>query len=107
MHIDNFIPCAKFDLTDPQQQMECFSWMNLRIMLASENISKNAKLSTKQEHINHVNMCIQFSELVKQELNDSFQNQFSELVKQELNNSCQKQLFLLHFTSLRFWDECL
>jgi len=64
--------------------------MNLRIILSGENISKNAKLPSKQEYINRINTCIQFSELVKQELNDSFQNQFN----------------LLHSTSLRFWDKC-
>jgi len=56
MHIDHFIPCAKFDLSDPEQQKECLSYMNLRIIPASENLSKNAKLPTKSEYINHINM---------------------------------------------------
>jgi len=43
-HIDHFISCARFDLSDPEQQRECFNRANLRIMSASENISKNAKL---------------------------------------------------------------
>tara|TARA_R110002110_G_scaffold397819_1_gene613180 strand:- start:310 stop:885 length:576 start_codon:yes stop_codon:yes gene_type:complete len=42
-HIDHIIPCAAFDLTDPEQQRKCFHWSNLQPLWALENISKGAK----------------------------------------------------------------
>ena len=40
-HIDHIIPCAAFDLTDIEQQKECFNYKNLQPLLAEENLSKN------------------------------------------------------------------
>ena len=42
-HIDHIRPCASFDLTDPQQQLECFHYTNLRPLWAEDNIKKGAK----------------------------------------------------------------
>jgi hypothetical protein len=42
-HIDHIKPCAKFDLTDPDQQKLCFHFTNLQPMWASDNSSKGAK----------------------------------------------------------------
>lgn len=42
-HIDHIVPCASFDLTDPEQQRRCFHYSNLRPMWASDNCSKNDK----------------------------------------------------------------
>jgi len=42
-HIDHIRPCASFDLTDPDQQRECFHYTNLQWLPAMENISKGAK----------------------------------------------------------------
>jgi len=39
-HVDHMIPCASFDLTDPEQQRRCFHYTNLQPMWAKENISK-------------------------------------------------------------------
>lgn len=42
-HIDHIRPCASFDLTDKQQQRECFHYSNLRPLWAYENMKKHAK----------------------------------------------------------------
>ena len=43
-HADHMMPCASFDLTDPEQQRRCFHYTNLQPMWASENISKQDKI---------------------------------------------------------------
>jgi hypothetical protein len=42
-HIDHIRPCAKFDLTDPEQQKACFHFTNLRPLWAADNHAKHAK----------------------------------------------------------------
>jgi hypothetical protein len=39
-HIDHIRPCAAFDLTDPEQQKQCFHWTNLQPLWAQENWAK-------------------------------------------------------------------
>ena len=39
-HIDHIRPCASFDLTDPQQQLECFHYTNLQPLWAEDNFKK-------------------------------------------------------------------
>ena len=43
-HIDHVIPCASFDLTNPECISECFSWKNLRPCWAEENMIKGSKI---------------------------------------------------------------
>jgi hypothetical protein len=43
-HADHMMPCASFDLEDPEQQRQCFHYTNLQPMWASENISKKDKI---------------------------------------------------------------
>jgi len=44
-HIDHIIPCASFDLTDPQQQLECFNYTNLQPLWCTDNWKKRDKLN--------------------------------------------------------------
>ena len=43
-HIDHIKACARFDLTDPAQQRECFHYTNLQPLEAIANIKKGAKI---------------------------------------------------------------
>lgn len=43
-HIDHIMPCDAFDLTDPEQQKECFHFTNLQPLWAKDNLSKGAKI---------------------------------------------------------------
>ena len=40
-HVDHIIPCCKFDLTDPEQQLKCFHYTNLQPLEATANLRKN------------------------------------------------------------------
>lgn len=42
-HIDYRIPCARFDLTDPEQQRQCFHYSNLQPLWKIANLSKGDK----------------------------------------------------------------
>jgi len=41
IHIDHIRPCASFDLSDPEQQRECFHYTNLQPLWAEDNIRKS------------------------------------------------------------------
>ncbi len=45
LHIDHIKPCAAFDLTDPEQQRECFHYKNLQLMWAEDNMKKGSKVN--------------------------------------------------------------
>lgn len=40
IHIDHIKPCAKFDLSDPEQQKECFHYTNLQPLWWYDNLKK-------------------------------------------------------------------
>lgn len=42
-HIDHVKPCAAFDLSDIEQQKQCFHYTNLQPLWCKENLSKGAK----------------------------------------------------------------
>lgn len=41
-HVDHRVPCAAWDLSDPEQQRACFHWSNLQPMWGTENSSKGS-----------------------------------------------------------------
>lgn len=43
-HIDHYLPCNAFDLTDERQQRLCNNWRNLRPMWKKDNLVKGNKL---------------------------------------------------------------
>jgi hypothetical protein len=43
-HIDHKRPCASFDLTKPEQQLECFHYSNLQPLWAIDNLRKSDKI---------------------------------------------------------------
>ena len=50
-HVDHIIPCAAFDLADPDQQKICFHFSNLQPLWANDNLRKSAKLNwVKSNH---------------------------------------------------------
>jgi len=53
-HIDHIIPCAAFDLTDPDQQKQCFHYTNLQPLWAIDNFTKNARCKEQMSFLHHV-----------------------------------------------------
>ena len=45
-HIDHIIPCASFDLSDPEEQKKCFHYTNLQPLWALDNFKKGDKMVT-------------------------------------------------------------
>lgn len=43
-HVDHILPCASFDLVDPEQQRQCFRYTNLQPLWAHDNFVKGAKV---------------------------------------------------------------
>jgi hypothetical protein len=43
-HIDHVKPCSSYNLSDKNQQFECFNWKNLRPVWAHINLSKSNKI---------------------------------------------------------------
>lgn len=46
-HIDHIIPCASFNLSDPDEQKKCFHYTNLQPLWAEENLRKSNKITLR------------------------------------------------------------
>jgi hypothetical protein len=44
-HIDHIRPCASFDLSDPDQQRQCFHYTNMQPLWAADNFSKGSRIT--------------------------------------------------------------
>jgi len=42
-HVDHIRPCASFDLSDPEEQKQCFHYKNLQPLWAIDNLRKSDK----------------------------------------------------------------
>jgi len=42
-HIDHIVPCASFDMSDENQQKQCFHYTNLQPLWAKDNLTKGNK----------------------------------------------------------------
>ena len=49
IHIDHIVPCASFDLSDPEQQRRCFHYTNLQPLWVSENLEKSDHMTPQAE----------------------------------------------------------
>jgi hypothetical protein len=46
IHIDHIVPCAAFDLSDPEQQRRCFHYTNLQPLWGPDNNQKRVSVPT-------------------------------------------------------------
>jgi hypothetical protein len=57
-HIDHVLPCAVYDLKDPDEQKKCFHYSNLQPMWAIENFDKNASFQSDFKSLDLMNQFI-------------------------------------------------
>lgn len=57
-HIDHIKPLVIFDLSDPEQQKECFHYSNMRPLWAKENLSRQSEFTQYRKiYKNKLNLC--------------------------------------------------
>lgn len=49
IHIDHIVPCASFDLSDPEQQRRCFHYTNLQPLWVRDNLEKSDHMTPQAE----------------------------------------------------------
>lgn len=55
-HVDHVIPCARFNLEDPNEVAHCFHWVNLQPMLGSINMSKHDNIDNIEIMSHYMNV---------------------------------------------------
>jgi hypothetical protein len=65
-HIDHVKPCISFDMSDEEEQKECFNWKNTRPMRVSDNLSKGHKV-IKSVIDSHSKIVKKFLKKIKEE----------------------------------------
>lgn len=58
-HIDHVVPISFFNITDPNEQLICFNWTNLRPLHATSNVSKSCKV-LEDDILQHIQTLKQF-----------------------------------------------
>ena len=48
--VDHIVPCASFNLENPEEQRQCFHWSNLQPLFKPDNRSKGAKITERAAH---------------------------------------------------------
>jgi hypothetical protein len=46
-HVDHIIPVSAFDQTDPEQQKECWNYLNTQPLWAKDNMAKGSTIPTE------------------------------------------------------------
>ena len=49
IHVDHIRPCSSFDLSDPEQQKQCFHYTNLQPLWAKDNLRKSDKIMLRPD----------------------------------------------------------
>lgn len=52
IHVDHILPCAIFDLSNPEAQKICFHYTNLQPLWPKDNMSKGKKIFNTKRLIN-------------------------------------------------------
>ena len=52
--MDHVKPCSSFDLLNPKERLECFSWKNTRPLCISENASKHDTYNNKIKFLHEI-----------------------------------------------------
>lgn len=61
-HVDHIKPCASFDLTNEDEQRECFHYTNLQPLWGAENISKGCKILPNEIEMEEDEMYMEMEE---------------------------------------------
>ena len=69
--IDHVNPCHVFDLTDPENQYECFHWTNLRPCKKLQNQEKTGKVDKKLIK-NHAKMAKEFIDALPKNIRNNY-----------------------------------
>lgn len=51
IHLDHTKPCVSFDMSDPEQQKECFHYSNTQLLWAKDNLEKGDRLDWEYKEL--------------------------------------------------------